>query len=128
MTILYGKGRARLHCLTIAYRTFNRRKGAEEEESRLSSRNGSNGAVKDSDAPARMPMRGILAGCCGTTITPIASSAIATKIDDRPAWFIFHTLFLPGLSRYKSKDGSESWRDLRQRNATRIGRPELAVL
>jgi hypothetical protein len=34
---------------------------------------------------------------------PIASSAIATKID-RPAWFIFHILFLPGLSRYKSKD------------------------
>jgi hypothetical protein len=51
-----------------------------------------------------MPMRGILAGRCATTITPVASSAIATKIDDRPAWFIFHTLFLPGLSRYKSKD------------------------
>ncbi len=73
-------------------------------------------------------MRGILAGCCATTITPIASSAIATKIDDRPAWFIFHTLFLPGLSRYKGKEGSESWRDLQQRNATRVGRPALKEL
>jgi hypothetical protein len=73
-------------------------------------------------------MRGILAGRWATTITPIASSAIATKIDDRPAWLIFHILFLPGLSRYKSKDGSESWRDLQQPNATRVGRPALAVL
>jgi hypothetical protein len=53
---------------------------------------------------------------------------MATKIDDRPAWFIFHTLFLPGLSRYKSKNESESWRDLQQPNATRVGRPALAVL
>jgi hypothetical protein len=84
--------------------------------------------VEDSDAFARMPMRGILAGRCASAITPIASSAMATKIDDRPAWFIFHTLFLPGLSRYKSKNESESWRDLQQPNATRVGRPALAVL
>jgi hypothetical protein len=33
--------------------------------------NGSNGGVEDSDGPARMPMRGILADCCATTITPV---------------------------------------------------------
>jgi hypothetical protein len=49
------------------------------------------------------------------------SSAIAASLVH------FSYLFLPGLSRYKSKDGSEIWGDL-QRNATRVGRPALAVL
>src|SRR5262249_33654298 len=59
LTSLYGKGRARVHCLTIAYRMLSRRKGTEvdliSKESRLPSRNASNGGVKDPDAPARTP-------------------------------------------------------------------------
>src|SRR5215813_245638 len=50
------------------------------------------GETLDAEAPARIPTRGILAGCCASAIAPRASNTTATRIDGKPNLFIAHSV------------------------------------
>src|SRR5215471_4933303 len=48
------------------------------------------GETLDAEAPARIPTRGILAGCCASAMTATASITTPTRIDGTAALFIAH--------------------------------------